>query len=214
MSNGDNGLVVSNVVLGKMVQETVDGEVKSEFVKDDSWTNAYDGVHTLTVTKEVKGLQGDKNKVFSFNVSVTGVAGEKYKVMYKSKSTDANWTEATLDSSNTTTEGAVTSLDIKLTDTGIIKIYGLSATDTYTINEENYSTDGYTTSYTVDTAAAVTGREAKGAMGNADKTVAYTNDKEGTTPGGVIMTIAPYALMVVLAGAFAVVFLTRRNRAE
>ena len=31
---------------------------------------------------------------------------------------------------------------------------------------------------------------------------------------GVIMTIAPYALMVVLAGAFAVVFLTRRNRAE
>lgn len=40
------------------------------------------------------------------------------------------------------------------------------------------------------------------------------NDKKGTSPTGVIMTIAPYALMVVLAGAFAVVFLTRRNRAE
>lgn len=47
-----------------------------------------------------------------------------------------------------------------------------------------------------------------------DVTVAYTNTKQVTTPGGVIMTIAPYALMVVLAGAFAVVFLTRRNRAE
>ena len=41
-----------------------------------------------------------------------------------------------------------------------------------------------------------------------------TNTKNASTPGGVIMTIAPYALMVVLAGAFAVVFLSRRNRAE
>ena len=49
---------------------------------------------------------------------------------------------------------------------------------------------------------------------NGDKTQTVTNDKAITTPGGVIMTIAPYALMVVLAGAFAVVFLTRRNRAE
>lgn len=49
---------------------------------------------------------------------------------------------------------------------------------------------------------------------SAAKTVAYTNERNASTPGGVIMTIAPYALMVVLAGAFAVVFLTRRNRAE
>ena len=48
----------------------------------------------------------------------------------------------------------------------------------------------------------------------ADQTVAYTNTKDATIPGGVIMTIAPYALMLVLAGAFAVVFLSRRNRAE
>ena len=44
--------------------------------------------------------------------------------------------------------------------------------------------------------------------------IVYTNTKQITTPGGVIMTIAPYALMLVLAGAFAVVFLSRRNRAE
>ena len=44
--------------------------------------------------------------------------------------------------------------------------------------------------------------------------IVYTNTKQITTPGGVIMTIAPYALMLVVAGAFAVVFLSRRNRAE
>ena len=49
---------------------------------------------------------------------------------------------------------------------------------------------------------------------NGDKTQTVTNNKAIATPTGVIMTIAPYALMVVLAGAFAVVFLTRRNRAE
>ena len=50
--------------------------------------------------------------------------------------------------------------------------------------------------------------------GKGNETVDYDKPVIRLTPGGVIMTIAPYALMVVLAGAFAVVFLTRRNRAE
>lgn len=214
ITNGDNGLVVSNVVLGKWVEKSANDKIEMVFVKDDSWTNAYDGVHTLTVTKAVTGLQGDKKKDFKFTVSVAGVAGEKYKVEYKAKDSDPAWTVATLDSSNTTTTGATKSLEINLKDTGIIKIYGLSATDTYTISEENYSTDGYTTSYKVGTANAVSANTATDAMGNADTSIVYTNNKEGNTPTGVIMTIAPYALMVVVAGAFAVVFLSRRNRAE
>lgn len=64
--------------------------------------------------------------------------------------------------------------------------------------------DGYETTKTGD----------NGTIDSATATAAFTNKKDATTPTGVIMTIAPYALMVVLAGAFAVVFLTRRNRAE
>lgn len=214
ITNGSSGLEVSNVVLGKWVEKSANDKIETVFVKDDSWTNVYNGVYTLTVTKAVTGLQGDKNKDFKFTVSVAGVVGEKYKVEYKTKESDTNWTVATLDSSNTTTTGATKSLEINLKDTGIIKIYGLSATDTYTISEENYSTDGYTTSYKVGTANAVSANTATDAMGNADTSIVYTNNKEGNTPTGVIMTIAPYALMVVLAGAFAVVFLSRRNRAE
>lgn len=75
---------------------------------------------------------------------------------------------------------------------------------TYTVTEDSYTDVGYETKYDNQT----------GTINTAATNVTVTNTKAGTTPGGVIMTIAPYALMVVLAGAFAVVFLTRRNRAE
>jgi len=79
----------------------------------------------------------------------------------------------------------------------------------YTVTEADYSGSGYKTY--VD---GVEKREAKGNATADDTVVTVKNEKNNTAPTGVIMTIAPYALMVVLAGAFAVVFLTRRNRAE
>lgn len=75
--------------------------------------------------------------------------------------------------------------------------------DIKAISETKVEKEGGTT---VDTGS--------GTVDSATESVKVINDKDVSTPGGVIMTIAPYALMVVLAGAFAVVFLTRRNRAE
>lgn len=89
-----------------------------------------------------------------------------------------------------------------------VTIYGLSANDEYQVTEDDANTDGYTTTY------ESCNEDEAGAMGTDDVTATVTNTRETTPPTGVIMTIAPYALMVVLAGAFAVVFLTRRNRAE
>ena len=100
-------------------------------------------------------------------------------------------------------------------------IYGLSEKDTFTVTETTANSAGYKTTYgvatgitdgdiTVNGTTTINNEE----MGTTDKTATVRNDKSPSTPTGVIMTIAPYALMVVLAGAFAVVFLTRRNRAE
>ena len=91
-----------------------------------------------------------------------------------------------------------------------VTIYGVSETDTVTASETatNADKNGYQDLGYTMTSNIVT-NETTG-----DKTQTVTNDKAIETPGGVIMTIAPYALMVVLAGAFAVVFLSRRNRAE
>lgn len=73
---------------------------------------------------------------------------------------------------------------------------------TYTVTEENPGQYTRSSDETGTIAADV----------KASATI--TNTKNASTPGGVIMTIAPYALMLVVAGAFAVVFLSRRNRAE
>ena len=45
---------------------------------------------------------------------------------------------------------------------------------------------------------------------SADATVKYENSKNATTPTGVIMNVAPYALMVVIAVAGVAVFMRKR----
>ena len=74
---------------------------------------------------------------------------------------------------------------------------------TYTVTEVN--SGSYEASYVGETGTIAADTKASATV---------TNTKNSSTPTGVIMTIAPYALMVVLAGVFAVVFLSRRNRAE
>lgn len=197
----NNNLVVSNVVLTKDTTKTIDKELVVEKTKTDEWVNDYgknnDTIHSAKVIKAVTGNQGDKNKAFDFEVSVQGADNEKYKVVYKTAASDATEQEVAVDS-------GAEPITISIKDTGYIQIYGLSASDAYTIQEADYSSDGYTT----------TDNEVVGKTTSVNVEYTVTNDKNANVPTGVIMTIAPYALMVVLAGAFAVVFLTRRNRAE
>lgn len=196
----NNNLVVSNVVLTKDTTKTIDKELVVEKTKTDEWVNDYgknnNTIHSAKVIKAVTGNQGDKNKAFDFEVSVQGADNEKYKVVYAETATSTPVVTAV--------DSGAEPITISIKDTGYIQIYGLSASDAYTIQEADYSSDGYTTTDNV-----VVG---KTTSANVEYTV--TNDKNADVPTGVIMTIAPYALMVVLAGAFAVVFLTRRNRAE
>lgn len=172
-------------------------------VKDDGFfTNEYgtgsaDGeINNLTVEKVVEGNQGDKSKAFSFTIKVDGEAGENYYVTFSKGGVDP----ITLVSGKSQT--------ITLADSESVTIYGLSEGDTYTVTETNYASDGYTT--TIDGVAANT---ATGKI-TADTTIKVTNTKNVTTPTGVAMTVAPYILMVALAGVFAFLFLRRRNRAE
>lgn len=186
VTNGTSSLEVSNVVL-------VNGSTKS-----DAWTNDYgattDTTHDVTITKSVTGNQGDKNKAFDFAVSVSsGATGEMYKVVYK---VTANGTDNTL----YVTNGA-NPVTISIKDGGSIRIYGLTANDTYKVVETDYSSDGYTTTNGT--------LEKKVTADSTTETV--TNHKDASTPTGVIMNIAPYVLMVALAGGIAFFFLRRRN---
>lgn len=203
--------VVDKAVVVNVTNNVATAPTTTAAKSDLTFTNNYDdssengGTHNLTFTKEVTGALGNRSKEFEFNITITAdEAGQKtgegeseqYYVEISNK--EGNSTK-TIKSGN--------SLPVKLRHGDTVKIYGLSPKDKYTVTETESGQDGYTTTGEVDAEHAT-------AMGDADKTVTVKNDKDTTTPGGVIMTIAPYALMLVVAGAFAVVFLSRRNRAE
>lgn len=184
--------------------------LKNGTTKSEVYTNPYSPNHetqkNYVVKKVVTGNQGDKNQNFQFTFGVTnsqdnGENGKEYYYVITRRAPATNET-GTIKSGET-----VTTL---LKHNEYVTIYGVSATDTVTANETETNTDktGYK-DLGYDMKSNIVTNETTG-----DKTQTVTNDKAIMTPGGVIMNIAPYALMVVLAGAFAVVFLTRRNRAE
>lgn len=156
-----------------------------------------DPVSDLTITKKVEGTQGDKSKKFKFTIKVAGANGEKYYVK------DANGTKIADLTSNEPKE-----IELKNSDSAIIT--GLSKSDSYTVTETDYSADGYSTTVQVGSDSAKNAREATGTITN-DTTITVTNKKDVQTPTGIILTYAPYILMIALAGAMAFFFLRRRN---
>lgn len=205
----DGQYVVDKAVVVNVTNNVATAPETEEAKSDLTFTNKYDdssnngGTHDLTFTKAVTGTLGNRSKEFEFNITITADATSQ-----KTGASEQYYVEINnQNGSSTTNVKSGELLQVKLRNGDTVKIYGLSPKDTYTVTETESGQDGYKTTGEVDAEHAT-------AMGNEDKTVTVENNKNTTTPGGVIMTIAPYALMVVLAGAFAVVFLTRRNRAE
>lgn len=152
-----------------------------------------DTPHDLTIKKTVTGNQGDKTAKFAFELSVSGAEGEQYYVTYGN--------------TNVTLTSGAQAQTIYLTNEQSAVIYGLSKGDKYTVKEIAANQDGYTT--TIDSATTTTGEKS----GNitADTTITYNNDRTVSTPTGVILNIAPYILMVALAGVLAFFFLRKRH---
>ena len=89
--------------------------------------------------------------------------------------------------------------------------------NTVTITEDDYTSDGYTT-----TAGGVTGgtynEDAHSYTFtvtkdmNTNTVITFTNTKTINPPSGITTTIAPYAIMVVLAAGAGVYFVYSRRR--
>ena len=170
---------------------------------DGTFDNSYENKADLTIAKTVEGEMGNKNMDFQFTLKINDTVAANKQVTKVA----ADGTESTI---STDDAGHFT---LKHGEKIVVK--DLEAMDTYEVTENTYA--GYTTSVngspnTLTNSSNMTKSENE--LTSAAKDVAYVNTYTATTPTGVIMNIAPYALMVVLAGAFAVVFLTRRNRAE
>ena len=187
--NGNGCLYVGNVV-------SVKNGTKADLAFVNDYGKNNDTTHDVTVTKEVKGNQADLNKGFQFDVSVNGGEGEYYKVVVKETATSTAVTSAIASGANAVT--------YTIKNGGSIQIFGLSESDGYTINEHDYSGDGYVT----------TNRNNTGNATEDGTCITVTNTKNAGIPTGIITTIVPFALMVILAAVVAAVFLRRKNREE
>lgn len=84
--------------------------------------------------------------------------------------------------------------------------------EAFTVTETDADQNGYTTSYKVDDGDAEDGGTCAIDAIKADTTITFTNKKQINPPMGVITTIAPYAIMVVLAAGAGVYFVYSRRR--
>ena len=175
-------------------------------------TNTY-ASYDLTVSKAVTGNQGDISKYFKVTVTSAMPAGKAYpygETAYTVDTTGAEanptasastiYSEMTNPSSVTATELAA-GVDFYLKNGQSIVIKGLPKGATYSVTEAN---EGYTQS--PEGAIA-------GAIGGAAATAAFTNNKQGTIPTGVVLgTVSGIALLA--GGAFGIVAIKRRKNGE
>lgn len=184
-------------------------------LKSDKFVNKYP-TNTLTLKKTVTGNQGSKDQYFAFEIKladngtvtvadniVVGVTGQDKEPTANSAT---EYAAATMKTANNITSLTGTQLkagytmylqnDDEVTFTGLVENCSFTITETkkdYTVStkiekdgEENVTGTTNTVTSTMDKSATVT----------------FTNNKQGTIPTGVILSVAPWAIagIVILAG--------------
>lgn len=161
----------------------------------------------LTVTNTITGAMGNKQDEFLYTIKVTNTDSSKtytYTITQQGES----------EGSPVTFNANVSVEDLKLGDGDSLKIYGLSENDTYEVTQQaDEKNRGYTTK--------VDGEEKMVASGSLIKdptegkvmpaTVTFENNRTTIAPTGLVMNVAPYVLLVLVAAGAGYVFLRKRE---
>lgn len=190
--------------------------------KVTGFTNNYT-TQDLTFSKDVAGNQASRDKYFAFTVTIANAtAGNVFDVDLSDAdaSIAANPNAATTAISSAVTQpstltvgnGGSVSQVYYLKNGQSITVKGLPEGATYTVVEAE---EDYTPACNVtnDADAVITANhQAAGEIDSDDITVAMTNTKDGIIPTGVLLTIAPFAIGILLFGAILVFAIARRRR--
>ena len=171
----------------------------------------------LTFRKEVSGNQASKDKYFAFTVKLTGApAGTVYAVDLSDADATSGTSAATIAANAGKTNP--TTLTVGEDGTAIavfylqhgqeITIKGIGKDVKYDVTEnaEDYKS----------TAAGVTDYDdpVSGTIDATDLNTSYLNTRNGVIPTGVIMTVAPFAVVTLLGGAGAVTILMKKKKQD
>ena len=166
------------------VNATQTGSIPKYGEATATFTNAYTPSNrTITLKKVVAGNMGDTNKKFKFSVS----------------GGSATITKDTLKDDEETTITAKVGQEITITEDDYTSDgYTTTATATDDVTDGKYEDHSYTFTVTKDMSESTI--------------ITFTNTKTIQPPNGIITTIAPYAIMVVLAAGAGVYFVYSRRR--
>lgn len=213
-------LKVSQYVLHETA-DVVDGAATEASDKSTGFVNKITS-HSFTFGKEVTGNQGSKEKYFKFTLTINNAqASTTYTVDLRGADTDPTKTDATVYDSMTNpatittgSHGVVTEY-FYLKDGQYITIKGLPEGFMYELSEiaEDYTASNGITSGNSSRGVAHGDPVANTTTGaNADIKTGFTNDRSGTVPTGVIVTVAPFVIGILLFGAAIIYILNKRRR--
>lgn len=179
-----------------------DATYTSKFGGEDE--DAYT-TYTLTVIKEVSGTMADKDREYEFTINFTGLA-DGAKVTYGDTQSAAAASAAT-SVSTTLNPGE------KESNGDRVVISGIPSNAKYTIAETLGEGEGYTVKVGDTTLNYANGKytTTEATQGEENDTVTVVNERNAVSPTGIVMDIAPYALLVVVAAAGCFVFLRKRR---
>ena len=222
---------INKLDIKKCILTTVSDSLAADIEKSKGFTNQYPAC-TLTFGKEVTGNQGSRDKFFKFTVKVTGATisdndlfnvDKTYAVAEPAGNSATTYTSDAMKAANNvnTLTGAQlkAGYDFYLQDGNYITIVGIPENYNYDVTEaaEDYTGTATITAAnssldwdsTVDGADALADA-ASGSNISADIHTGFTNDKTGTIPTGVLMSVGPVVIVgLIVAGG--IVFLAVRN---
>ncbi len=167
--------------------------------KVDSITNVYTA-NSLSVKKIVKGKLGDKSREFTVKVKFTAPQGTVVKQSIwagTSEKTEIikadDWTDGTAEAT------------ISLKNEQTVTFYNIPAGVTYEVTEDDYTGEGYTTTY----------ENQSGTMGAEEISTVITNTKDGgEIETGINLDSVPYILMMVVVCAGVFVLFSKKRMAR
>lgn len=188
----------------------------------------------LQVTKAVTGTLAETSHDFPFQVVLsntnTNLATQMWYAKTENDGTEGTGTVATLSAGTVTIGTLDTGSVISLSHGDSTTIYGIPAGTTATVQENNDTYDVYTASATITSATALTytpnqvqsktnatitgsvdNATTVEAVGSANSVVAFSNALDIVSPTGVVLRVAPYA---ILLGAGVVLLMAASRRRE